>query len=280
MSSLKTGGEPSLPGVSPARRKDGTPYFRAGLTYRGRHVSLGSFPGEAEAHAAYQEGRKILDDPELSLSTYPFSGVLTPEKVVSLFNFRDNGLYSKTPIYLRANYLEYWFSPDLIYKFDIDDLFYYSMHKIQRRGGHLFVSEYGMQTTILSRYGVRAHGALGKDYSFANGDPTDLRYSNVIVVNALYGVDRVGDGVIGKYRARIHVKGYYLIGVYATEAEAAVAYNKAADLAGEAGVRRSFRRNYIEGWSKEEYARVYAGVEVSGKYREYLRGLSGREDPC
>ena len=59
-------------------------------------------------------------------------------------------MYIKTPIYLRRNYFSYYFSKNEEYKFDIDDLFFYSQHKILRRGGRLFVNEYGMQTSIFS----------------------------------------------------------------------------------------------------------------------------------
>ena len=43
-------------------------------------------------------------------------------------------------------------------KFDIDDLFYYSSHKILKRQGHLYVNDYGMQITILNRYGIKNYG--------------------------------------------------------------------------------------------------------------------------
>ena len=68
----------------------------------------------------------------------------------------------KTPIYLRRNYFSYYFSKNEEYKFDIDDLFFYSQHKILRRGGRLFVNEYGMQTSIFSRYGIPSHGVPGR----------------------------------------------------------------------------------------------------------------------
>ena len=99
-------------------------------------------------------------------------------------------MYIKTPIYLRRNYFSYYFSKNEEYKFDIDDLFFYSQHKILRRGGRLFVNEYGMQTSIFSRYGIPSHGVPGRDFTFANGDSTDLRYSNVILLNSYHGVIR------------------------------------------------------------------------------------------
>lgn len=47
-----------LPGVYPAKRKDGTPYFRAGIHYKNKHISLGSYTEESLAHNAYS--RQIL----------------------------------------------------------------------------------------------------------------------------------------------------------------------------------------------------------------------------
>ena len=58
-------------------------------------------------------------------------------------------------------YFSYYLSENEELKFDIDDLFYYSNHKIMRRGGHLFVSDYGMQISILSRYEIMLHKVNG-----------------------------------------------------------------------------------------------------------------------
>lgn len=37
------------------------------------------------------------------------------------------------------------------------------------RGGYYFVNDYGMQTSILSRFGVRSHSVKGRDYVFKMG---------------------------------------------------------------------------------------------------------------
>ena len=202
-----------LPGVYPAKRKDGTPYFRAGIHYKNKHISLGSYAEESLAHNAYSQADSLLHDTGISLETALFSSQsLSFEKIVVLCNFRDNGMYIKTPIYLRRNYFSYYFSKNEEYKFDIDDLFFYSQHKILRRGGRLFVNEYGMQTSIFSRYGIPSHGVPGRDFTFANGDSTDLRYSNVILLNSYHGVIRhVQNGMV-RFKARIHINGNYIIG--------------------------------------------------------------------
>ena len=42
-----------LSGVYTAKRKNGTVYYRASLTYRNKHISLGSFVSDIDANRAY-----------------------------------------------------------------------------------------------------------------------------------------------------------------------------------------------------------------------------------
>lgn len=264
-----------LPGVYKATKKDGTPYFRASIHYKNKHISLGSYPTESEANTAYTEAGRLLTDYDFSLDTTSFSKMtLAFEKIVILLNFRDNGMYIKTPIYLRHNYFSYYLSRKEELKFDIDDLFFYSQHKIIKRGGHLFVSEYGMQTSLYSRYGIRSHSVVGKDFTFANGDSTDWRYSNVIVINPYHGVSQYTENGITRYKARIHINGNYLIGTYSTLEKAATAYNKAVDLAKSAGITKNYPENYIEELSAKEYADLYTRIKISSNYLEFLSQFS------
>ena len=53
---------------------------------------------------------------------------------------------------------------------------------------HLFVADYGSQLSVLARYGIKSYAVEGRDYRFANDDPTDLRYENIIVLNRYRGV--------------------------------------------------------------------------------------------
>lgn len=258
-------------GVFPAQKKDGTVYYRASLTFSGKHISLGSYPTELHAFSAYREAMHIIKDHDTGLNGYSFTdALLSFEKIVVLFNFRDNGLYIKTPIYLRESFFEYWFSPSLVLKFDIDDLFYYSGHKIQRRGGHLFVSDYGSQTTILSRYGIRSYAVPGRDFLFVNGDETDFRYANIKIINAYYGVEEAGDAMRPVYKARIHINGNFALGTFETPEEAAIAYNKACDMVSDAGLKRNYPQNYIETLSPREYADIYSRLKLPKKFLSYL----------
>lgn len=178
-----------LPGVYPAKKKDGTPYFRASLTHQGKHISLGSYETMQQAHLAYREARSLLQNAEIKIEDYSsHAHSLAFEKWVSLINLKDNNIYFATPIYVRKNYFEYYLSPEFIFKFDMDDLFYYSSHKIMQRCGHFFVADYGMQYNIYNRYGIKNYAVEGRDYQFMNGDSTDMRYENIHILNTYHGV--------------------------------------------------------------------------------------------
>ena len=98
------------PGVFLAQKKDGTIYYRSSITYKNKHISLGSFTSEDEAHQSYNEATMLLNS-TLSLEDVTHATLhLAFDKVVTLINFRDNGLYIGTPIYLRKNYFSYYLS--------------------------------------------------------------------------------------------------------------------------------------------------------------------------
>lgn len=263
-----------LPGVYLAYKKNGELYYRSSITYKNKHISLGSFSKEADANTAYSEAGNLLTDFKITIDTvFTHQTILKFDKVISLLNFRDNGIYFKNPIYLRNNYFVYYISKSDELKFDIDDLFYYSSHKIMRRGTHLFVNDYGMQVNILSRYGIKNYGVIGRDYYFANEDATDFRYSNIIIVNRYYGVTKYLKNELPRYKVKIHINGNYTIGTYRTEEKAAIAYNKAVDLAKSHDIDKNFPTNYIEHLSPKEYAEIYSKIKISAKYLNYLDNL-------
>ena len=253
-------------GVYPARKKNGEPYYRSSFTFRGRHISLGSFGREAAAHEAYRDALRISKSSD-SISDYNERAyTLSFEKFVSIINFRDNDVYFSNPIYLRKRYFEYYFSKMEYYKFDIDDLFYYAEHKIVRRGNHLFVADYGMQVNLLNRYGIKSHAVAGRDYRFINQDATDFRYENIEVINPYYGVSRTTKKGKTVYKASILVNGTCVIGYYDTPEIAAIAYNKAADRLMKTG-KRQYRQNYVESLSAKEYADLYARIRLPARFQ-------------
>ncbi len=266
-------------GVCPAVKKNGEVYFRASLTYRRKHISLGSYALPESAHAAYREGCAILTDTGCTLAQYTPSSALSFSKWVSLLNFRNNGLYFGNPIYVSTKLFYYYLTPTLVLKFDPDDLFYYSSHKIMRRGGHYFVADYGMQISIITRYGIMPYAREGRDYRFINGDPTDFRRENLEIINVYRGVTRETKKGQHLYAVRIHVRGNYLVGRYQDQTEAAIAYNKAIDILRKNGFTKNYTPNYIEGLPPRKYAEIYAALHVSPRLYECFPDTTSRSNP-
>ena len=91
-------------GVSVRQRLSGKIDYRASLTYKGKHIALGSYDSKIAAHNAYEYGKKILKSKSVRLKNIPEAPPLYYEKCVSLINVRDNGLYIANPIYLKKNF--------------------------------------------------------------------------------------------------------------------------------------------------------------------------------
>ena len=252
-------------GVYITAMKNGAISWRSLITWKGKRISLGSYKDEESAALAYKEASYILSDSTVSLDDNIETTALPFLKCVTLINYRDMGIYLSNPIYLKNKFFLYYLDESTVLKFDIDDLFYYSSHRIMKRGSHLFVADYGSQINILNRYGIRSYAVAGRDYRFVNGDPTDLRYENIEIINRYHGVRQITERGFARYKAVIHVNGNYLIGVYDTEEEAAIAYNKASDILVKNGFTKNFMQNYLEDVSPSHYAEVYTSVKVSKK---------------
>ncbi|MCR5416335.1 MAG: hypothetical protein K6E79_06040 [Pseudobutyrivibrio sp.] len=266
------------PGVFQAKRKNGEIYYRANITYLGKHISIGSYDTEEACNKAYLEAKALLSDPQIGILSFSVKKNILPfNKYVSLINYRDNHMYIKTPIYLQKNYFNYYIDSKTILKFDNDDLFYYSSHKIQNRGGHMFVSDYGMQYNILSRYGIKPYSIKGKDYLFANGDETDYRYSNIILVNKYHGVSKEEKRGRVRYVAKIHLNGDFIVGRYPNESTAAIAYNKAVDLCKARGMTKKFPTNFVSEYTPREYADIYTEIKISSHLYKFFRNKNFRE---
>ena len=257
-------------GVFIAKKKSGEVYYRASFNYRGKHISIGSYETEDEAHNAYNEAVMLTQTPELGIEDYSDGNrYLSFEKWIVLVNFRDNKLYFKNPIYLKPKYFEYYLE-EWPYKFDVDDLFYYSNHKIMKRGGHLFVADYGMQVNILSRYGIKNFAVVGKDYEFVNGDNYDFRYANIRIINRYNGVTKENLNGREIYVCKIIINGSYIVGRYKNEDEAAIAYNKAIDVLKSKGVEINYTPNYIENMDSKTYLERYEKVKISKKLLNFI----------
>ena len=263
-----------LPGVYRSSMKNGAIYYRASITFRGKHISLGSYFDEIDANNAYLlAGRLFEDNSSIKIDAYPKDCPLSFHKWVVLINFRDNLIYFKNPIYIKKRFFLYYLDQNTCLRFDAEDLFYYAHHKIMKRGGHLFVSDYGMQVNILSRYGIKNYAVAGRDYYFANGDDHDYSYHNILIVNPYHGVVMLQAKGVSCYIAKIHINGDYLIGRYSTETEAAIAYNKAALILRNKGLNKNFPQNYIEGLNEITYASIFQKLRISKKLIAYADSI-------
>ena len=257
-------------GVFQAAKKDGSIYYRASFTFQNKHISLGSYSTQEMAHNAYKEALFISSNFDTVIWDYRAEIYCLPfSKWVSIINFRDNHIYFKTPIYLKPKYFEYYLNEEIVLKFDVDDLFFYSTHTIMKRGRHLFVADYGMQLNILNRYGIKNFAVPGKDYRFVNGDDTDFRYKNIDIINRYYGVKKEEQHGRIHYSAKIHINGDFSIGTFRNEADAAIAYNKAVDILTKKGIAIRYTKNYIDGMNTNEYLEHYEKIKIPEKIRDY-----------
>ena len=255
----------NYPGVYETTHKDGSIYYRASITFRGKHISLGSFDDAQDAYVCYLEAESILTEPA-NAKGVDCDKVLTHlafEKYVTLINFKDNSIYIGNPIYVYARYFQYYISPQTILKFDTDNLFYFASHKIMQRGNRLFVADFGMQLGVLSRFGIRAYAVEGKDYRFINGDHHDLRYENIDILNPYHGVSPIKKKNKLLFKTKIHIRSSYVVGIYASAIEAAIAYNKATDILRKRGFTKAFQLNEIEHLSAKEYANIYMALPIA-----------------
>ena len=254
-------------GVTKAYKKDGTLYYRASITIKNKHISLGSFASNEMAGKAYKEACLILHENAWQLEDYTPSFSLSFSKFVILLNYRNSGIYFKTPIYLQSNYFYYYLSPDKRLIFDRDDLFFYANHKIQIRGSYYFVCDYGSQYSILARYGIKSYAKKGIDYIFVNQNEYDFRYENIKVINEYMGVSQITNGTQVCYECIIHINGNTLVGRYPDKITAAIAYNKAVDTLASQGICKQYIKNYITSYNTEQYQKAYNAIDISPKIR-------------
>ena len=255
----------SYPGVYRAKRQDNTEYFRASFYYRNKHISLGSFDNPDDAHRAYLSATLLVATDVIGINEYTGREILPFEKWVVIVNFRDNGIYFPNPIYIRKKYFSYYLSPIIELKFSIDDLFYYASHKIMKRGNHLFVADYGMQLSLVSRYGIKPYSVIDRDYKHINGDNYDYRYENIVVMNNYHRMSYTTHYGKPVYKTVIHVVSNYVVGYYPTALDAAIAYNKAIDILTANGFDRAFMTNYIDSIPASMYAEIYSRVSISDR---------------
>jgi len=261
-----------MTGIFKTTKKDGTVYYRASITYKGKHISLGSSEDEQKAVAMYKTAVSVVKSDCVVEEYYNYPDIPF-KKYITLINFRDHGIYIKNPIMLRRSFFSYYLDPDLELKFDMEDLFYYSEHAIMKRGRHLFVTAYGLQENIMGRYGIGSFAVPGKDYIFVNGDDTDFRYSNIRVINRYSCIKEIKDGMKTSYEVKIHIVGDWKLGRYPSVEFASVAYNKALDEARKYNLKPKSSYIYVDSLNARQYAELYSSITLPEKYLDYLKKL-------
>lgn len=259
----------NIKGVYVDKLKNGQFNYRASVTVNKKHISLGSYPSLESAANAYSYALNLYKDTTVFLSSYSEDCPLKFEKFITIINLRDNNIYFSNPIYLRKSYFSYFLSPADELKFDMDDLFYFSSHKIMKRGNHFFVSDFGMQESVLSRFNIRPFSVVGRDFVFANEDRLDFRRENLEIINPYFGVLKKENGSDIYYEVLIHVNGNLKVGTYEDITVAAIAYNKAVDTLKKNGINKNFMQNYLEDLSSKEYAAIYSATQISDNIYEY-----------
>lgn len=265
----------NLKGVFKSYKKNGEAYYRSSITYRNKHISLGSFEYPELANKAYLEAYQVLFNNDKTLLDYSNTMLLSFEKWVVIHNFRDNGYYIGNPIYLHKYYFSYYLDLNTELKFDADDLFYYASHKIHRKAGYFFVNDCGLQQNILNRYGIRNFAVKGRDYRFKNDDYNDFRHYNIEIINPYNGVCREFRKNNLVFVTRINIYGTWTVGVYSSPVHAAVAYNKAVDYVLSKGIcSKNYTKNYIEELEPTQYKEIYSKIKISKKLRNLASNFS------
>ena len=100
-----------MEGVYESKLKNGETYYRSSLTFRRKHISLGSYHDPLLAHLAYRTASGIIaPGSDITIDAYKSTSVLPFEKWVILINFRDNNIYLGNPIYVFPKYFLYYLS--------------------------------------------------------------------------------------------------------------------------------------------------------------------------
>ena len=77
----------ALAGAFKAKQKNGRTYYRSSITYRNKHISLGSYDTEEAAHAAYKVAKDIISNKSIIIDAYRMDTPLDFDKFITIINF-------------------------------------------------------------------------------------------------------------------------------------------------------------------------------------------------
>ncbi len=192
--------------------------------------------------------------------------LLSFPKFIELLNFKDHNIYFSAPIYLTQDAFKYYITPDTVLTFDMKDLFFFSNYRIHQRGNYFFINIGPQQENILHRFGILNYATYGIDYTTLNGDPLDLRRSNLQLLSHYRGVQYAPKHSKPCYVARVRHKQSIVVGHYEREVEAAVAYNKAMDYLVSVTPHLTYEPNEFPFLTRSEYQVLYDKVTISKRF--------------
>ena len=237
--------------------------FRVYYLYKTKKIYLGLYNNSESASLAYDFVQQIFEG-DLTVDAYTVDIPISFDKFISCINFRDSNFYFKTPIYVYKDCFKYYLKPDLVLTFDLKDLLFFSNTRIHKRRDYLYTYMGDHQENILRRFGFTKSMIYLKDYRFKNGDRYDFRRENIEVINHYYGVKKEKRYNQPTYVARIALQNTSLtIGHYETEIQAAIAYNKAADLVNYRLEDSPYPLNSFPFLTRQEYQDLYDELVIS-----------------
>lgn len=235
--------------------------YKVYFVYQSKKIYLGLYDTEELAKNTLREAQEIMEK-FMDISHYTCQ-YINFKKFISLCNLRDRHVYIKNPIYLYDTYFHYYLSKDVFLTFDIKDLLFFSTYKICKRGNYIYTQDSITQQSILCRFGIHQHSIYGVDYKLKNGNMYDFRRENIEIINAYKGVTLKEKNGQSVYVAKIFINHDIIIGYYTSQAEAAIAYNKAIDVLTQNGTLRDYIKNTIPYLTLSEYTQIYNRLVIS-----------------
>ncbi|MGL4798730.1 MAG: hypothetical protein ACRCWY_04925 [Cellulosilyticaceae bacterium] len=235
--------------------------YRVYYMYQSKKIYIGLYETEKDAQDAYALVDTLMQG-NFSLDDYPHSPLLSYQKFISLANFKNNGKYFNTPIYIEPPHFKYFLDEQLYLLFDMRDLLFIANYRIHLKGNYLYLTIGIRQENLLKRFGIPNHATYGTDYICLNGNRYDLRRSNLSILNHYHGVQVEQRYNVTTYVTRIFLKTYLVVGHYETEMLAAIAYNKAVDLVASTS-SSTYEKNEFPFLTRHEYTQLYEKLRVS-----------------
>lgn len=247
-----------MPYIYPAKKD----HYRVYYLYKSRKIYIGLYNNYDQATLAYDFTHHLFNS-SFSIEDFTEDCLIPFEKFITCINYRDTGIYIKTPIYIHKDHFKYYFAYNFYLLFDLKDLLYFSTNKIHKRGEYLYTYIGDHQESILKRFGFSKKMTYLTDYCFVNDNRYDFRRHNIKVINHYTGVFSEVKFNKPTFVTRIFTDKYIVVGHYETEVQAAIAYNRAVDLLKDSPFASKYQKNTFPFLTRHEYEQIYTNLLIS-----------------